>query len=122
MATQTNKTADVIVRGDARSFRQEIVAGKHHLLQLLREHGFDDFVEADINHRSLDQCHCIVKRRAPSDDPWEIGVGGRTLNILSHDRNRATLRAHVIDPRKVVTMAKARQTHDEEAWRNARPR
>jgi uncharacterized OsmC-like protein len=31
MATQsTNKTADVVVRGDARSFRQEIVVGKHH--------------------------------------------------------------------------------------------
>jgi uncharacterized OsmC-like protein len=32
MATQDdNKTADVVVRGDARSFRQDIVAGKHHL-------------------------------------------------------------------------------------------
>src|SRR4030095_13706441 len=27
-----DKTADVVVRGDARSFKQEIVAGKHHLL------------------------------------------------------------------------------------------
>jgi uncharacterized OsmC-like protein len=26
-----NKTADVIVRGNARTFKQEIVAGKHHL-------------------------------------------------------------------------------------------
>jgi putative redox protein len=33
MATQSNnETADVVVRGNARSFRQEIVAGKHHLL------------------------------------------------------------------------------------------
>ena len=33
MATQSNdKTADVVVRGDARSFRQQIVAGKHHLI------------------------------------------------------------------------------------------
>ena len=33
MATQSDdKTADVVVRGDARSFRQQIVAGKHHLL------------------------------------------------------------------------------------------
>ena len=33
MATQSNdKTADVVVRGDARSFKQEIVAGKHHLI------------------------------------------------------------------------------------------
>ena len=33
MATQgDDKTADVVVRGDARSFRQQIVAGKHHLL------------------------------------------------------------------------------------------
>jgi uncharacterized OsmC-like protein len=33
MATQSSdKTADVIVTGDARSFRQEIVAGKHHLI------------------------------------------------------------------------------------------
>jgi uncharacterized OsmC-like protein len=32
MATQSNKTADVIVRGDAHSFRQEVVAGKHHLI------------------------------------------------------------------------------------------
>ena len=33
MATQSNdKTADVVVRGDARSFKQEIVAGKHRLL------------------------------------------------------------------------------------------
>src|SRR6266511_1691709 len=33
MATQSSdKTADVIVTGDARSFGQEIVAGKHHLL------------------------------------------------------------------------------------------
>jgi uncharacterized OsmC-like protein len=32
MITQSdNKTADVLVRGDARSFRQEIIAGKHHL-------------------------------------------------------------------------------------------
>ena len=32
MTTQSsNKTADVIVRGDARSFRQEIVTGKHRL-------------------------------------------------------------------------------------------
>ena len=32
MTTQSsNKTADVIVRGDARSFRQEIVTGKHCL-------------------------------------------------------------------------------------------
>ena len=33
MATQSNdKTAEVVVRGDARSFKQEIVAGKHHLI------------------------------------------------------------------------------------------
>src|SRR6266508_4455696 len=33
MATQsTGKTADVIVRGDARGFRQEVDAGKHHLI------------------------------------------------------------------------------------------
>ncbi len=33
MATQSNnKIADVVVRGDARSFRQEVDAGKHHLL------------------------------------------------------------------------------------------
>jgi len=33
MSTQTNtRTADIIVRGDARSFKQEIVAGKHRLL------------------------------------------------------------------------------------------
>jgi len=33
MSTQTgNRTADIVVRGDARSFRQEIVAGKHRLL------------------------------------------------------------------------------------------
>ena len=33
MATQSNdKTADVVVRGDARSFKQEIVAGEHHLV------------------------------------------------------------------------------------------
>jgi len=33
VATQSNdKTADVVVRGDARSFKQEIVAGKHHLV------------------------------------------------------------------------------------------
>ncbi len=32
MATQSNdKTADVVVRGDARSFRQDVVAGKHSL-------------------------------------------------------------------------------------------
>jgi putative redox protein len=32
MATQSNdKTADVVVRGDARSFKQEIVASRHHL-------------------------------------------------------------------------------------------
>ena len=32
MTTQSNdKTADVVVRGDARSFKQEIVAGRHHL-------------------------------------------------------------------------------------------
>jgi uncharacterized OsmC-like protein len=30
-AQQSNKTADVVVHGSARSFRQEIVAGKHHL-------------------------------------------------------------------------------------------
>jgi uncharacterized OsmC-like protein len=30
-AQNSGKTADVIVRGDARSFKQEIVAGKHHL-------------------------------------------------------------------------------------------
>jgi putative redox protein len=33
MSTQTgNGTADVVVRGDARSFKQEIVAGKHRLV------------------------------------------------------------------------------------------
>ena len=33
MSTQgENKTADVVVRGDAGSFRQEIVAGRHRLL------------------------------------------------------------------------------------------
>jgi len=33
VATQSNdKTADVVVRGDARSFKQEIVAGEHHLV------------------------------------------------------------------------------------------
>jgi len=33
MATQSsNKTADVVVRGDAGSFKQEIAAGKHRLL------------------------------------------------------------------------------------------
>jgi len=33
MATQSNdKTADVVVRGDARSFRQEVVAGKYNLV------------------------------------------------------------------------------------------
>jgi uncharacterized OsmC-like protein len=33
VATQSNdKTANVVVRGDARSFKQEIVAGKHHLV------------------------------------------------------------------------------------------
>jgi len=33
MSTQINsKTADVVVHGDARSFKQEIVAGKHRLL------------------------------------------------------------------------------------------
>jgi uncharacterized OsmC-like protein len=33
MATQSsNKTPDVVVRGDAGSFKQEIVAGKHRLL------------------------------------------------------------------------------------------
>jgi uncharacterized OsmC-like protein len=31
-AQRSNKAADIIVRGDARSFRQEILAGKHHLL------------------------------------------------------------------------------------------
>ena len=32
MSTQSNnKTADVVVRGDARSFKQEIVAGRHQL-------------------------------------------------------------------------------------------
>jgi uncharacterized OsmC-like protein len=32
MATQSsNKTADVVVRGDARSFRQDVVVGKHSL-------------------------------------------------------------------------------------------
>ena len=32
MATQSNvKTADVVVRGNAKSFKQEIVAGRHHL-------------------------------------------------------------------------------------------
>ena len=30
-AQQSNKTADVVVHGSARSFRQEIVADKHHL-------------------------------------------------------------------------------------------
>jgi uncharacterized OsmC-like protein len=28
---QSDKAADVVVRGDARSFKQEIVAGRHHL-------------------------------------------------------------------------------------------
>jgi uncharacterized OsmC-like protein len=33
VATQSDdKTADVVVRGDSRSFKQEIVAGKHHLV------------------------------------------------------------------------------------------
>jgi putative redox protein len=33
VATQSNdKTADVVVRGDAGSFKQEIVAGEHHLV------------------------------------------------------------------------------------------
>jgi putative redox protein len=33
MNTQSsNKAADIVVRGDARSFKQEIVAGKHRLL------------------------------------------------------------------------------------------
>jgi uncharacterized OsmC-like protein len=33
MATQNNdKTADVVVRGDARSFKQEVVTGKHQLI------------------------------------------------------------------------------------------
>jgi putative redox protein len=33
MSTQTgNRTADIVVRGDARSFKQEIIAGKHHLV------------------------------------------------------------------------------------------
>ena len=33
MSTQANsRTADVVVRGDARSFKQEIVAGKHRLV------------------------------------------------------------------------------------------
>ena len=33
MSAQTNdKTAEVVVRGDTRSFKQEIVAGKHRLL------------------------------------------------------------------------------------------
>jgi uncharacterized OsmC-like protein len=33
MATQSNdKTAEVVVRGDAHSFKQEIVAGKHRLV------------------------------------------------------------------------------------------
>ena len=33
MNTQTgNRTADIVVRGDARSFKQEIVAGKHRLV------------------------------------------------------------------------------------------
>jgi putative redox protein len=31
-AQQNNKASDVVVRGDARSFRQEILAGKHRLL------------------------------------------------------------------------------------------
>ncbi len=32
MATQSNnKTADVVVRGDVHSFKQEVVAGRHHL-------------------------------------------------------------------------------------------
>jgi uncharacterized OsmC-like protein len=30
-AQQNNKTPDVVVRGNARSFKQEIVAGRHHL-------------------------------------------------------------------------------------------
>jgi uncharacterized OsmC-like protein len=33
MSTQSSsRTADIVVRGDARSFRQEIIAGKHHLV------------------------------------------------------------------------------------------
>lgn len=33
MSTQTNdNTADVVVRGDAASFKQEVIAGKHRLL------------------------------------------------------------------------------------------
>jgi putative redox protein len=33
MSTQSSsRTADIVVRGDARSFKQEIVAGKHHLV------------------------------------------------------------------------------------------
>jgi uncharacterized OsmC-like protein len=33
MVTQSNdKTADVVVRGDSHSFRQEVVAGKHNLV------------------------------------------------------------------------------------------
>ena len=33
MSTQTgNRTADIVVRGDARSFKQEITAGKHRLV------------------------------------------------------------------------------------------
>ncbi len=31
MSAQQGDTADVVVRGDARSFKQEIVAGRHHL-------------------------------------------------------------------------------------------
>jgi uncharacterized OsmC-like protein len=31
-AQQSNKTPDVVVRGSARSFRQEVVAGKHSLV------------------------------------------------------------------------------------------
>jgi uncharacterized OsmC-like protein len=30
-AQNSSKTADVVVRGDVKSFKQEIVAGKHHL-------------------------------------------------------------------------------------------
>jgi uncharacterized OsmC-like protein len=38
MSTQTgNRTADVVVRGDAASFKQEVVAGKHRLLADERE-------------------------------------------------------------------------------------
>jgi len=31
MTTQTDKAAHVVVRGDTGSFRQEVIAGKHHL-------------------------------------------------------------------------------------------